>query len=241
MCLTEPQAGTDLGAVRTRAERDGDGYRLFGTKIFITYGDHDLTENIVHMVLARSPDGPPGVKGLSLYLVPKRLVGDDGRPGAHNDIATVALEHKLGIHASPTAMLAFGDQGGARAELVGTENQGLAHMFTMMNEARLGVGMQGLAIAERAYQQALAYARERRQGRRLADGAPARLIDHADVRRMLMVMKAETEAMRALAYRAGAALDVARRHPDAETRAAAHRRVELLTPVVKAHCTDIGF
>jgi len=241
MCLTEPQAGTDLGAVRTRAEPAGAGWRLRGTKVFTTYGDHDIAANIVHMVLARTPDAPPGVKGLSLFLVPKLLPDAAGRPGARNEVRAVSLERKLGIHGSPTAVMAFGDAEGARAELVGARHGGLGAMFTMMNNARLAVGVQGLAVAERAFQRALAYARERRQGHRLGDHAPARLIDHPDVRRMLMTIKAHTETMRALVARVGVAIDVARRHPDDETRARAGRRVALLTPVVKAHCTETGF
>ncbi len=241
MCMTEPQAGSDVGAARTRAEPDGDRWRLKGTKIFITYGDHDMAENIVHLVLARTPGAPEGVRGLSLFIAPKFLPDAQGRPGARNDIRTVSLEHKLGIRASPTCTLAFGDEEGAVAEMVGEEGRGIEIMFTMMNSARLYVGLQGVAIAERAYQQALAYARERRQGRRLADGAPAAIIAHPDVRRMLMTMKAETEAMRALTLDAAIHLDLAARHDDAAIRARHQRRVDLLTPVVKAHCSDVGF
>src|SRR6185312_2085672 len=218
MNLTEPQAGSDVGAMRTRATRDGDRYRIKGQKIFITYGEHDLTPNIVHMVLARSPDGPPGTAGLSLFLVPKFLVNPDGSLGARNDLRAVSLEHKLGIHASPTAVMAYGDNDGAIGFLVGEENRGLEYMFTMMNNARLNVVLQGVAIAERAYQQACAYARSRVQGRELgASGKAAAvpIIRHPDVRRMLLTMKAATEAARALTYTAFASLDLAKRHPDA--------------------------
>ena len=241
MCMTEPQAGTDVGALTTRAMRNGDHYLLTGTKIFVTYGDHDMAENIIYMVLARTPDAPAGSRGVSLFLVPRVMVGADGALGAHNDIKLASIEHKLGIQASPTCTLAFGDGAGAVGYLIGEENHGIACMFTMMNEARLAVGLQGVAIAERAYQRARAHAIERRQGARLSDGAPARLIDHADVRRMLMTMKAQIEAMRALVCHVAAEVDVAERHPDAETRAASARRVGLLTPVIKAYCSDIGF
>ncbi|MEE8533912.1 MAG: acyl-CoA dehydrogenase [Alphaproteobacteria bacterium] len=241
MCMTEPQAGSDVGAINTRAVRDGEGWRITGAKTFITYGDHDMAANIVHMVLARTAGAPPGIRGVSLFVVPKLIVGSDGAPGPRNDVRVVSLEHKLGINASPTCVMAFGDSDGAAASLVGEENRGIEYMFMMMNNARLGVGLQGVAMAERAYQRAHAYARERRQGRRLSDGEPARLVDHADVRRMLMTMKAQAEAMRALACRVAADIDVARRHADAEARDAARRRVDLLTPVVKAYCSDTGF
>lgn len=241
MNLTEPQAGSDLAAVHCKAERDGDRYRLFGQKVFITYGDHDLAENIVHLVLARLPDAPEGVKGISLFLVPKMVPGSDGAPGQRNDLRCVSLEHKLGINASPTAVMAFGDNDGAVGWLVGKENHGLACMFTMMNNARLSVGLQGVAIADRAYQQARDYARERGQGHTLAgDGDTVPIVDHPDVRRMLMTMKARTEAGRALSYVAAADLDIAHRHPDAAARAAAQARVDLLTPIVKAWCSDGG-
>ena len=233
MNLTEPQAGTDLARIRTRADRAADGtYRIAGQKIFITYGEHELTENIVHLVLARLPDAPAGVKGISLFIVPKYLLKEDGRPGARNDLRCVSLERKLGIHGSPTCVMAYGDNGGATGFLVGEENHGLAYMFTMMNNARVGVGVQGLGIAERAYQQALGYARERVQGRR--DGRDTTIVEHPDVRRMLLSMKARIEAGRGLTYAAGAAYDRSRAHPDKKERAAAHLRFDLLTPVVKA-------
>ncbi len=240
MNLTEPQAGSDLSQIRTRAVRDRDHYLITGQKIFITYGDHDMAENIVHMVLARTPDGPPGSKGLSLFIVPKFLVNDDGGLGPRNDVRCVSLEHKLGIHASPTAILAYGDNDGAIGTLVGEENQGLALMFTMMNNARLGVGLEGAAIAERAYQQAVDYARTRVQSRGLDGGGPVAIISHPDVRRMLMAMRANAEAGRALAYYTAGMLDRARRHPDAEMRATYQARTDLLTPIVKAWCTDLG-
>lgn len=242
MNLTEPQAGTDLGAIRTRAVRDGDGYRIFGQKMFITYGEHDLAENIVHMVLARTPDGPPGIKGLSLFIVPKRLPDSDGRPGRHNDLRCVSLEHKLGIKASPTCLMSYGDDGGAVAYLVGEENRGVEYMFTMMNNARLSVGVQGLAIAERAYQQARDYALTRVQGRaaasRAGDSVP--IVRHPDVRRMLMTMRSTIEAMRGLVYFSAGALDRAKRHPDEAVRADCQALVDLLIPVVKGWCTDQG-
>jgi alkylation response protein AidB-like acyl-CoA dehydrogenase len=235
MNLTEPLAGSDLAAVRTRAVLDGDGWRISGQKIFITYGDHDLTENIVHLVLARLPDAPAGVKGISLFIVPKLLAD-----GTANDVECVSLEHKLGIHGSPTAVLAFGEKDGAWAELIGEANRGLEYMFAMMNHARLNVGLQGLAIAERAYQQARGYARERKQGRPVGGAAGAAIVEHPDVRRMLMSMKARIEAMRGLLYAVAAAHDIAHVHPDPEVRAAAKRNVELLTPVAKGWCTETG-
>ncbi|HTP81732.1 MAG TPA: acyl-CoA dehydrogenase [Alphaproteobacteria bacterium] len=242
MNLTEPQAGSDVGALRTRAVPSGDHYKITGQKIFITYGDHDWTENIVHLVLARLPDAPAGSKGISLFLVPKFLVGPDGKPGPRNDLRVVSLEHKLGIHASPTCVMAYGDGGGAIGYLVGKPNEGLACMFTMMNNARLGVGLQGIAVAERAYQQARDYARTRVQSREIgaksADAAP--IIRHPDVRRMLLTMRALTEASRALAYTTAASLDLAKRHGDATERQRHQARVDLLTPVVKAWGTDIG-
>jgi len=239
MNLTEPQAGSDLGAVKTRAVRDGARYRVTGQKIFITYGDHDLAENIVHMVLARTADAPPGSKGLSLFIVPKFLPGPDGRPGPRNDVRCVSLERKLGIHASPTAVMSYGDGGGAVAELVGAENRGIEYMFTMMNNARLAVGVQGLAIAERAYQQARDYARTRVQGR-TGDGGPGPIIGHPDLRRMLLTMRARIDAMRALTYFTAGALDRARRHPDLDERERNQALVDLLIPVVKGWCTDGG-
>jgi alkylation response protein AidB-like acyl-CoA dehydrogenase len=242
MNLTEPQAGSDVGALRTRAVPSGDHYKITGQKIFITYGDHDWTENIVHLVLARLPDAPPGSRGISLFLVPKFLVGPDGSPGPRNDLRVVSLEHKLGIHASPTCVMAYGDGGGAIGYLVGKPNDGLACMFTMMNNARLGVGLQGIAVAERAYQQARDYARTRVQSREIGGKSPepAPIVRHPDVRRMLLMMRALTEAARALAYTAAASLDLAKRHTDAAERQRHQARVDLLTPVVKAWGTDIG-
>ncbi len=240
MNLTEAAAGSDLGAIRTKAAKSGDHYLISGQKIFITYGDHQLTENIVHLVLARTPDAPPGVKGISLFIVPKFLVNADGSLGARNDVHCVSLEHKMGIHASPTAVMAFGDRGGAVGYLVGEENRGLEYMFVMMNHARLNVGLQGLAIAERAYQQALAYARERIQGKPIGCSEKSAIIGHPDVRRMLMTMKARVEAMRALSYVAAAALDKAHSHPSPEQRAATKRYAEFLNPIVKGWCTETG-
>jgi alkylation response protein AidB-like acyl-CoA dehydrogenase len=243
MNLTEPQAGSDLGALRTRAVPEGDHYLITGQKIFITYGDHDLAQNIIHMVLARSPDAPPGSRGISLFLVPKFLPDAEGAPGPRNDIRTLSLEHKLGIHASPTCVLAYGEDEGAIGFRIGEENRGLECMFTMMNNARLNVGTQGLAIAERAYQQACEFARIRVQGRPLGvppEAAALPIIHHPDVRRMLLWMRAATEAMRALAYYAAAMIDHGRRHPDAAQRVAAQRRADLLIPVVKAWCTELG-
>ena len=242
MNLTEPQAGSDLAAIRTRAERDGDRYRITGTKIFITYGDHELTGNIVHLVLARLPDAPPGVKGISLFVVPKYLVKPDGTLGARNDLRCVSLEHKMGIHASPTAVMSYGDNGGAEGLLVGEENKGLQYMFTTMNNARLSVGLEGVGIAERALQKAAAFARERVQSRDIAgdDPKPVTIIHHPDVRRMLLTMRALTESSRALAYFAAGQLDVAKRHPDEKARDAAQATAELLIPIVKAWSTEIG-
>lgn len=243
MQLTEPQAGSDVGALRTRAERAGDGtYRITGSKIFITYGEHELTDNIIHFVLARLPDAPPGTRGISLFLVPKFLLGADGAPATRNDVRCHAIEHKLGIHASPTCTMVYGDRGGAVGWLVGEENRGLACMFTMMNNARLAVGLQGVGIAERATQQALAYARERRQGRATgADGnGPSPIIAHPDVRRMLLTMRALTRAARALCYATAVAIDMAHRAADAGARERAQERAALLTPVAKAFSTDIG-
>ncbi|MEX2549127.1 MAG: acyl-CoA dehydrogenase [Nitriliruptoraceae bacterium] len=244
MNLTEPQAGSDVGAVTTKALPQPDGtYRLVGQKIYITYGDHDLTENIVHLVLARLPDAPTGTKGISLFIVPKYLVGEDGSLGARNDVQAVSLEHKLGIHASPTCVMAFGEGGdGAIGELVGAPHQGMRQMFTMMNDARLGVGLQGLAISERAYQQALAYAQERRQGRgpNTPAGEQAPIIEHADVRRMLLTMKAHIDAVRALCYWNAHALDLAHAGADEGTRAEQQKLADLLTPLSKAWGTDVG-
>ncbi len=242
MNLTEPQAGSDLAAVRTRAVPEGDGYRITGQKIFITYGDHEMTPNIIHLVLARLPDAPAGVKGISLFIVPKHLLDSEGGIAGPNDVACASLEHKLGIHGSPTAVLSFGEKGGAWGELVGEPNRGLEYMFAMMNHARLNVGLQGLAIAERAYQQALAYARDRVQGIPLgfSGEGKATIVHHPDVRRMLVTMKARIEAMRGLLYEVAAAHDIAHAHPDADVRAAARRKVDLLTPIAKGWCTETG-
>ena len=240
MNLTEPQAGSDLSAVRTRAVPDGDCFRIFGTKIYITYGEHDYTDNIIHLVLARLPDAPEGVKGISLFVVPKFLPDAQGSLGERNDVRCVSLEHKLGIHSSPTAMLAYGDKDGAIGFLVGEANRGLEYMFVMMNAARFAVGLQGVAIGERAYQQALEYARGRVQGVQVGvrGGGKVAIIRHPDIRRMLMTMKATTEAGRALAYTTAALLDVAASHADAATRKNAQTRAELLIPVVKGWCTE---
>ncbi|WP_374406147.1 acyl-CoA dehydrogenase [Hydrogenophaga sp.] len=241
MNLTEPQAGSDLAAVRTRAVPVGDGtYKIFGQKIFITYGEHDMTDNIIHLVLARLPDAPEGVKGISLFVVPKFLLNADGTPGARNDVHCVSIEHKLGIHGSPTAVLAFGDNGGAIGTLVGEANRGLEYMFVMMNEARFAVGMEGLALSERAYQQALAYAKDRVQGTEagVRGGPKVNILHHADVRRLLMNMKSTTEAMRALAYVVGAATDMAHYHTDETVRARSQAFVDLMIPVVKGWCTE---
>ncbi len=241
MNLTEPQAGSDLAAIRATAEPRGDGtYAIKGSKIFITYGDHDLTDNIVHLVLARLPDAPAGTRGISLFLVPKYLVNDDGSLGERNDVACAGLEHKLGIHASATCVMAFGENGGATGWLLGQENKGLACMFTMMNNARLHVGIQGVAIAERAYQQALGYAHDRRQGRRPGGHEAAPIVEHPDVRRMLMIMKSYAAAARSICYLTAQALDQARLAPDEADRVAGQDLADLLTPVAKAFSTDIG-
>jgi len=242
MNLTESQAGSDLSAVRTRAVPEDDHYRIFGQKIFITWGEHNMTPNTIHLVLARTPDAPEGVKGISLFIVPKFLVNPDGSLGAHNDVHAVSLEHKLGIHASPTCVMAFGDQDGAIGYLVGEENKGLAYMFIMMNEARFKVGLQGLAIGERAYQAAREYAKDRIQGRPVGrkSGDRVAIIHHPDVRRMLMTMKAQNEAMRALAYVTARHMDLARHHPDPAIRQTHQARVDLLIPVVKGWETELG-
>jgi alkylation response protein AidB-like acyl-CoA dehydrogenase len=238
MNLTEPQAGSDLSLVRTRAEREGDHYRISGQKIFITYGEHDLAENIVHLVLARTPDAPEGVKGISLFIVPKFIPGKDGNPGKRNTAKCASIEHKLGIHASPTAVMVYDK---AVGYLVGEENRGLEYMFIMMNAARFAVGLEGVAIAERAFQRALAFAKERVQGRDLVGGGGAvPIIRHPDVRRMLMLMKSQAEAMRALAYTTAAAVDFAQRHPDKELRKRHQAFVDLMIPVVKGWCTETG-
>ena len=242
MNLTEPHAGSDVGALRTRAVREDDRYRISGQKIFITWGEHDMAENIVHMVLARIEGAPEGTRGVSLFIVPKYLVDPDGSLGPRNDLRCAALEHKLGIHASPTAVMSYGDDGGAIGYLVGQENRGMEYMFTMMNNARLGVGREGLAMAERAFQQARDYAAGRVQGRSVDDPAagPVAIVNHPDVQRMLLTMKAEIEAMRALTYSVAAELDIALRHDDPEIRARRQARVDLLVPVVKAWCSDTG-
>jgi acyl-CoA dehydrogenase len=243
MQLTEPQAGSDVGALRAKAERAGDGtYKITGQKIFLTYGEHDLTDNIIHFVLARLPDAPPGTKGISLFLVPKFLVNADGTLGARNDVRVHSLEHKLGIHASPTCTMVYGDKGGATGWLIGEENAGMMCMFTMMNEARLAVGLQGVAIAERALQQALQYAHERKQGREpgMQANQSVAIIAHIDVRRMLLTMQAMTRASRAICYATAVALDIAHRGKDDATRKAAADRAALLTPIAKAFSTDMG-
>jgi len=240
MDLTEPQAGSDLAAIRSRAVADGDHYRISGTKIFITWGDHEMTENVIHLVLARLQDAPEGIRGLSLFLVPKFLVNEDASLGDRNDIVTTSVEHKLGIHASPTCVLNFGDNDGAVGYLVGEENRGLACMFTMMNLARLHVGIQGLAISERAYQAARDYAKERVQGQFPGSRESAPIIQHPDVRRMLMTMKSLIEAMRITACVTASELDIARQSDDADRRAAALERTALLTPIVKGWMTETG-
>ena len=234
MQLTEPQAGSDVGALSAKAERAGDGtYRLTGSKIFITYGEHDLTDNIIHFVLARLPDAPPGTKGISLFLVPKFLLNADGTPGARNDVRAHSVEHKMGIHASPTCTMVYGDHGGATGFLIGEEHKGMAAMFTMMNRARLAVGLQGVAIADRATQQAMSYARDRKQSGHA-------IVDYPDVKRMLLTMRSLTGAARAICYATGVAIDRAHRSKSEPVRKAAFERASLLTPVAKAFATDIG-
>jgi 3-(methylthio)propanoyl-CoA dehydrogenase len=241
MNLTEPAAGSDLAAIRTRAVPQGDGtYKVFGQKIFITYGDHDMTSNVIHLVLARTPDAPEGVKGISLFVVPKFVLNADGTPGTRNDAHCVSVEHKLGIHASPTCVMAFGDNGGATGYLVGEENQGLAYMFIMMNAARFSVGLEGIGLSERAYQHAVAYARDRVQGAELGvkGGGKVAILRHPDVRRMLMLMKSQTEAMRAVACVVGAATDAARCHADEAVRKENQAFVDLMIPIVKGWSTE---
>ena len=242
MDLTEPQAGSDLAQIRTRAVPDGESFRLFGQKIFITWGDHDCAENIIHMVLARIDGAPPGVKGVSLFIVPKVLVNADGTLGERNELRCVSIEHKLGIHASPTCMLAFGDARGALGYLIGTANRGLEHMFVMMNAARLSVGIEGYAVAERAFQRAAEWARSRVQGRTPAAPAagPGTIICHPDVKRMLLTMKSCIQAMRALAFYAAFQIDIAELDPDGQRRLRAQARVDLLIPIVKGWCTELG-
>ncbi len=239
MNLTEPQAGSDLAAIRSKAVPEGDHYRISGQKIFITYGEHDMAENIVHLVLARLPDAPAGVKGISLFIVPKFIPDAEGAPGARNDLRCVSIEHKLGIHASPTCTMSYGDDGGAIGYLVGEPNKGLQYMFTMMNNARLGVGLQGVGISEAATQHAVRYAMDRTQGG-TPEGAEATIMGHPDIRRMLGLMKARTEAARALAFLAARSLDFAHRAEDDDTRALHQRRVDLLIPVAKAWSTELS-
>ena len=242
MNLTEPQAGTDLAAIRTVAKKNGDHYVMKGQKIFITFGEHDFTPNIIHLVLARVDGLPEGNDGLGLFIVPKFLVNADGSTGARNDVRAVSLEHKLGIHGSPTCVMQYGEKDGAIAYLVGEEGKGLRNMFTMMNNARISVGLQGVALSEMAYQHALNYAKDRTQCARMGDksGKRVAIIEHADVRRMLLSMKANTEASRALAYYAGSMLDRMRHAEMPEARAAAELRADLMTPLVKAWSTDLA-
>jgi alkylation response protein AidB-like acyl-CoA dehydrogenase len=245
MNLTEPEAGSDVGALRTKAVpsagHDGS-WRITGQKIFITFGEHDLADNIIHLVLARVPGAPPGTKGISCFIVPKYLVNADGSLGERNDVRCVSIEHKLGIHASPTCVMSYGDNGGAIGYLVGEANAGMRYMFHMMNVARLSVGLEGLAIAERAYQASRVYAQQRRQGRAVGAAATesSPIVEHPDVRRMLLTMKAQTEAMRCLLYTNAAAMDRARHGADADERQASQELVDLLTPVCKGWCTDVG-
>lgn len=240
MNLTEPQAGSDLSAVKTKAVFNGDHYLISGQKIYITWGDHRCADNIIHLVLARRPDAPEGNQGISLFLVPKFLVNADGSLGERNDVKPVGVEHKLGIHSSPTCTLAFGDNGGAVGYLVGEENKGLQCMFTMMNNARLSVGHQGVSVSERAYQQAVGYAQDRVQGRATGVEGRAAIIHHPDVKRMLMQMRALTEAGRAMSFYAIAAEDRSSHHPDAQVRAESAQLVEVMTPLVKGWCTEVA-
>ncbi len=241
MNLTEAGAGSDLSQVRTKAERNGDHYLIKGQKIFISYGDHDMTDNIVHLVLARLPDAPEGTRGISLFVVPKFIVNADGSLGERNDAWPIKVEHKLGIHGSPTCIMAYGETTGAVGYVVGEENRGLEYMFTMMNDARLAVGAQGLAVSEMAYQHAVNFAKDRKQGRSEVDGSKnAPIIQHADVRRMLMTMRAYTEAMRALEFRTMVDLDISHHHEDPAWREWAVKRVDLITPIVKGWFTDLA-
>jgi len=242
MNLTEPQAGSDVGAIQTKATKEKDFYRIYGQKIFISYGDHDMTSNILHLVLARLPEAPEGTRGLSLFLVPKVLVNDDGSLGAPNDVRVVSIEHKLGQHSSPTCVMAYGDKTGAVGYLVGQENGGIAAMFTMMNNARISVGIQGLGVMERAYQHACDFAKSRVQSRPVENpkAPPVTIINHPDVRRMLLSMKSHIEASRALAYDCGLAVDVAKHGKDPAQKALAAARVDILTPIVKAWLTDLA-
>ena len=242
MVLTEPQAGSDLAQIRTRSTPEGEHYRLFGQKIFITWGDHDFTENTIHMVLARIDGAPAGIKGISLFIVPKVLVGADGALGERNEVRCASIEHKLGIHASPTCVMQIGHDRGAVGYLVGEPNRGLEYMFVMMNTARLAVGVEGYAVGERAFQHAADYARTRLQGKPpgATGHAPAAIVQHPDVRRMLLTMKSCTEASRALALYAGSQLDLGAHHPDEAVRRAAQERGDLLIPIVKGWCTETG-
>ncbi len=241
MNLTEPQAGSDLSGVKTQARPNGDGtYSITGTKIYITYGEHDLTDNIIHLVLARLPDAPEGTRGISLFLVPKFLLNEDGTPNKRNDVKCIGLEHKLGIHGSPTCTMRYGDGGGAIGWMIGEENRGLNCMFTLMNNARLHVGMQGVAIGERAYQQALAFAKERRQGRARGQRQPMPIIGHADVRRMLMDMKTRVQAARTICFLCARAIDLSRHALREDERERQADLAALLTPVAKAFSTDMG-
>jgi alkylation response protein AidB-like acyl-CoA dehydrogenase len=244
MNLTEPEAGSDVGALRTKAVKQDDGaYRIFGTKIFITWGDQDMTDNVIHLVLARTKDAPPGTRGISMFLVPKFVLDEDGEPGERNDFRIVSIEHKLGIHASPTCVISFGDEGdGALGYLIGDEMAGMRNMFTMMNAARIGVGMEGLALSERSYQHALSYANGRIQGRPVGASATESvpIVEHPDVRRMLLTMRANTEAMRCLLYYTARSADVAFHAESEEEREAESKRLALLTPIVKAWMTDLG-
>ncbi|RVU83747.1 acyl-CoA dehydrogenase [Leucothrix sargassi] len=240
MNLTEPQAGSDLAAVRSQAVPEGDHYRIKGQKIYITWGDHEMSENVIHLVLARLPDAPEGVKGISLFLVPKFMVNEDGSLGERNDAYAISLEHKMGIHASPTCVMGFGENEGAIGYLIGEENNGLACMFTMMNHARLEVGMQGVGISDRAYQRAVSYAKERTQGHAHGHKGRVAIIQHPDVRRMLMHMRSLTEAARAISFMSSHAHDVSHHSTDEDQRAYYKRRLGLLTPVSKAWCTEVG-
>ena len=240
MNLTEPQAGTDLAAIRTKAVPNEDHYLISGQKIFITWGDHDFTDNIVHLVLARTPDAPEGVKGISLFIVPKNLHDENGNITKPNDLYPVSVEHKMGIHASPTCVLSYGDQGGAVGYLVGEENQGLKYMFAMMNHARLSVGLQGVSLGERSYQQARSYARDRVQGEVIGKEGRVAIIKHPDVRRMLMLMRSQIEAGRVLSYEAAGHVDKSLRTEDSKQAAYHQRRVDLLTPLVKGWCTEMA-
>ncbi len=241
MCLTEPHAGSDLGTISTRAVKQDDGtYRITGQKIYITWGEHDLTDNIIHLVLAKTPDAAPGTRGISMFIVPKFVPDTAGNPGARNDVKVVSIEHKMGINASPTCVLAFGDEGGAVGYLVGEEQRGMKYMFTMMNSARIGVAVEGLAIGEMAYQKAAKYAAERIQSKPLGGDKPGAIINHPDVRRMLLTMRASNEAMRAALYDTAARIDIENHGEDEDARTRASERVALMIPILKTWCTDLG-